>query len=925
MANELYLLDGMALIYRAHFALLRNPIMDSNGRNTSAIYGFCNTLLDILENKKPSYIALAMDTSEPTFRHEVYPEYKANREAAPEDIHASIPAIARLCECLGVKVVTCSGYEADDIIGTFARMATEAGGFHTYMVTPDKDFAQLVSSTVTMLKPSRQGLGGEALDPAAVREAWNVKDPKHVADVLALWGDSSDNIPGIPGVGEKTAKKLIGEYGDVEGLLANIEKLKGKQKERVAENADLARTYLDLVTIHQEVPVLETLEDLKLGQRDDKNLKAFFNEFEFNTIGKRVFGTTFKAPRKRRPSKLVQGDLFQADAPQADEEEAPPETKTLADIETEYRIAADAEARQALIHTLSEAEAFCFDLETDRLAKRDAVVVGIAFSTAPHTGTYVPVAPEEEAVILAEFEALWAGDAVKVGHNLKYDLGVLAWKGIEVKGPFFDTMIAHFLLDPDQRHNMDAISEQLLGYSPIRITTLIGEDPKSQKSMSEVPLEEIAPYATEDADVTWQLYRMFKPLLGKQGQEQVFHDIEMPLLPVLTAMEREGITLDPKMLENFSAVLAKQIAAEEEKVYELAGERFNLNSPKQLGEILYERLKLVEKPKKTRTGQYATNEPTLKSLSQHAIVQHILDFRQATKLKSTYVDALPAQINPTSGRVHTTFSQFGAATGRLASSDPNIQNIPIRTELGQEIRKAFVPRGEGWKILAADYSQIELRVMAEASKDPGLREAFDKGQDIHAATAARVFNVPIEEVTPEQRRRAKMVNFGIMYGISAFGLSQRLSIPRKEASEIIQGYFEGFPRVKQFMERTVQGCEQKGYVETLNGRRRDIRDINSRNRTTKNAAERIAINSPIQGTAADMIKIAMTQVQRALAQGSFKTRMLLQVHDELVFDLWEAEQDDVLPVIEEAMRETIPFEVPIVVDMGIGNNWLEAH
>jgi len=950
MASELYLLDGMALIYRAHFGLIRSPIIDSKGRNNSALYGFCNTLLDILK-KKPSHIALAMDTSEPTFRHETYPEYKAGRDAAPEDILAAIPNVVRLAQAFNVPVVTESGFEADDIIGTYARLATEAGGFHTFMITPDKDFAQLVSPSVTMLKPGRQGLGGEALDPAAVREQWSVKDPIHVADILALWGDTSDNIPGVPGIGEKTSKKLLLEYGDLETLLASTGDLKGKLKERLEEHADNARRWLELVTINQYVPVRTPLAELKLKPRDDVQLEAFFNEFEFNSIGKRLFGTTYKAPKVRKKKSNVQagnatqGDLFSgfADAEQpaetATDENAAPDVplKTLADFEHTYTVAADANSRAALIAELVDAPKFCFDLETDRLEKHGSTIVGIAFSTGPWTGTYVPigspehsVTPETEAAILAEFEPVWNAAALKIGHNLKYDLGVLRWKGIEVAGPFFDTMVAHFIVEPELRHNMNALAESELGYTPIPITKLIGsgntkKERDQQISMAEVPLKDAAEYATEDADITFQLHLALAPQLEQVGQENVFTEIEMPLLPVLTAMEYEGITLNPDMLAAFSETLAEQIVEEEEKVYELAGERFNIASPKQLGEVLYLKLQLVDRPKKTRTGQFATNEQTLKGLAQFPIVDHILRYRQASKLKSTYVDALPLQINPESKRVHTTFSQFGAATGRLASSDPNIQNIPVRTEQGQEIRKAFTARGPGWKILAADYSQIELRVMAEVSKDPGLREAFEQGHDIHAATAARVFDTPLKEVTAEQRRRAKMVNFGIMYGISAFGLGQRLSIPRKEAADIITAYFEKFSRVKQFMDRTIQRCETDGYVETLSGRRRRIRDINSRSTTVKKAAQRIAINSPIQGTAADMIKIAMNQVHRALEDGGYETRMLLQVHDELVFDLKVEEEKAIRKLLIKEMETTLPFEVPIRIDIGTGENWLEAH
>ena len=925
MSKKLVLLDGMALIYRAHFAFIRSPVLTRDRRNVSALFGFTNTLLEMIERHRPSHIAMALDTSEPTFRHERYPAYKANREESPEDIREAIPDVVRLCEAFRVPVLRSPGYEADDIIGTYARLA-ESEGFFTYMVTPDKDFAQLVTEQTHLYKPGRQGQAPEIFDPAGIREHWNVEEPARVADILGLWGDSSDNIPGVPGIGEKTSKKLIGQYKSLDNLLAHTDELKGKQRERLEEHAEDAVLSRELATICTEVPVDRALDDLASQPMDEEAVQAMFTEFEFNTLAKRLFGKDFKAGRGGG-GKPVQGELF-GEADGSAQDQPPAEAlATIATTDHDYRLIAGAEARAAFRAELEAQSAFCFDLECDQLDPRGAGVLGIAFSWAAHRGAYVAVErPEDEAAVLAEFApALAKPDVLKIGHNLKFDLLLLAWKGVEVTGPLFDTMVAHFLIAPERRHNMDALAEQELGYTPVPISELIG-DKKSDKSLRDVELQRVADYAAEDADITWQLHERLAPRLEEAGQTQVFHGIEMPLIPALVAMEREGVRVDPGTLQTFGEELQTQIDEQRDRVFELAGEPFNLNSPKQLGEILYERLRLVEKPKRTRTGQYATNEPILRGLApHHEIVRCILDYREASKLKSTYVDALPLQIHPETGRVHTTFSQFGAATGRLASSDPNLQNIPIRTELGQEIRKAFVPRGPEWTLLAADYSQIELRVMAQMSGDEELRGAFDAGLDIHAATAAKVYGVPLEEVTTDMRRKAKMVNFGIIYGISAFGLQQRLGVTRKEASDIIAAYFREYPAVKRFMDSTVERCRRDGFIETLSGRHRTVRDIDSRNRTLRNAAERVAINSPIQGTAADMIKIAMTQVQQALREGGFRSRMLLQVHDELVFDLFRSEAEEVCPVIEKAMRETIPFEVPIVIEMGVGDNWLEAH
>lgn len=921
MDKKLFLLDGMALVYRAHFAFMRSPVFNSKGQNTSAIYGFLNTLLDLLGNYEASHIAIAFDTREPTENHKLYPEYKAQRESMPEDIAFALPHIERFAAAFNIPVLKYPGYEADDVIGTYAGMAAKEG-YEVYMVTPDKDFAQLVDDKVFMLKPGRAGNDPEVIDVEAVKEKWLVQECAQVADILGLWGDASDNIPGIPGYGEKTAKKLIAEYGTMENLIAHADDLKGKQKERLVENAEQGLLSKQLATINRAVPVTQALDSFSVDQRNDDEIKALFVEFEFNSLGKRLFGNAFSAGRGHES---LQGDLF--DQPAGDTATPGAALKTYNEKLVSYSLVDDAEGRSALIKKLAKAKSWCFDLETDSLEVSTTGLVGLAFSMTAGEAYYVSVSEENEQAILAEFEALFLNDSIeKIGHNLKFDISVLKWKGIEVKGKLWDTMIAHFLIQPEQRHTMDRLAEQYLGYSPISITTLIGEKKKDQISMREVPVAEVSPYACEDADITLQLKALLEPMLKDSGQEKVFYEIEMPLVSVLIEMEHEGINLDVPALDAFGLKLEKTIEELKASVFEAADTEFNLNSPKQLGEVLFDKMQLVEKPKKTKTGQYATNEQVLAGLAPlHPIVATILEYREASKLKSTYVDALPAAVNKETGRIHTSYTQTGALTGRLASNNPNLQNIPIRSPLGQEIRRTFIPRDEEYVLMAADYSQIELRVMAEMSEDPGMREAFAQGHDIHAATAAKIYDVDLAEVTSDMRRKAKMVNFGIIFGISAFGLSQRLGIARKEAAEIIDQYFEKYPKVKAFMDGTVESCQKKGYVETMTGRRRYLRDINSNNKTIKSAAERTAINSPIQGTAADMIKMAMTGVQTALDQAGLKSRMLLQVHDELVFDAHRDELDELKALVTKEMEATLKMEVPILVEIGLGSNWLEAH
>jgi DNA polymerase-1 len=960
MVKKLFLLDGMALVYRAHFALITRPILSSRGVNTSALYGFTQTLLDIMKNRQPTHIAVAFDTDAPTARHAGYAEYKATRQAMPEDLSLALPHVYRMLEAFRIPVLTCDGYEADDIIGTLARQA-EKQGFTTHMVSPDKDFGQLIDENTFLYRPSRMGDGVEILGVPEIKQRWGIERPEQVIDVLALMGDSVDNVPGVPGVGEKTAMKLIGQFGTVENLLARTSELTGKLKERVETSREAALLSKQLVTINCESPCTVDLESLKVQPADEEKLKAILIEFEFNSIGKRLFGEDFKAgrgfqpggasvlpgagstasrpilrpPKPAAPSPNQTEDLVlegETEGGHAEEAPAPiaANLKTVGDVPHEYKTLTTAEERAELIQQLQKQDAFCVDLETTSLDPKEAQIVGMAFSFAPHKGYYValPKEPAEAKRVLEEFRPVFESERIeKVNHNLKFDISVLKANGIDVRGKLFDTMVAHSLVEPDMRHGMDFMSEVYLGYTPVPITKLIGDGKNgAQMNMADVPLDKISEYAAEDADVTWQLKAAVQPLLKERGAERVFYDIESPLIPVLADMELEGIKLDATALSDFSAQLTKEIADLEKTICKLAGTTFNISSPRQLGQILFDVLKICEKPKKTRTGQYVTDEQTLATLApDNEIVQRLLEHRTATKLKSTYTDALPATISPKTGRVHTTYNQVITATGRLNSQDPNLQNIPIRTQRGQEIRKAFVPRNKDYLLLSADYSQIELRIIAALSREAGLLEAFRTGADVHTATAAKVFNVFPEMVNAEMRRKAKMVNYGIAYGISAFGLAQRLGIPRKEGGEIINNYFKQFGGIRKYMDDTIAAARKQGYVETVIGRRRYFRDINSSNNTIRGAAERTAINAPIQGTAADMIKLAMVNIHRELTRRKLKTKMLLQVHDELVFDLYRPEEKEVRALMEEKMKTAIPLEVPIEVEMGVGENWLEAH
>ncbi len=957
MVKKLFLLDGMALVYRAHFAFINRPILTSKGVNTSALYGFTQTLLDILKNQQPTHLGVAFDTEAPTQRHTEFADYKATRQAMPEDLAVALPHVRRMVEAFNIPVLICDGYEADDLIGTLVRRA-EKEGFQSYMVTSDKDFGQLVTPSTFIYKPSRSGEGVEVLGLPEVQTRWGIQRPEQVVDVLALMGDASDNIPGVPGIGERTAMKLIAQYGTVENLLAHTGELTGRARQTLETNREQALLSKRLATIIRDAPCQIELDALTVRPPDEAKLKELLVEFEFNSIGRRIFGEDFKAGRgagmpkaevqsPKSPPTTPAEQLVLVSDPEGGAVEGPKpkpvvvaNLKTIADVPHEYHLVSSPAERTKLIQTLQKLDSFCLDTETTSLDPKEARLVGLAFSFAAHTGYYVPLSQDDASrkhraphsalrtsSILNEFRPVLESERIeKAGHNLKFDLSVLKWHGVSVRGKLFDTMVAHSLIEPEMRHTMDYLSEAYLGYTPVPISKLIGDGKAGQLNMAEVSVEKVAEYSAEDADVTWQLRTALEPLLKEKGQERVFYEVESPLIPVLVDMEFEGIKVDAAALAEFGTQLSKEMDDAEKTIYRLAGTTFNLNSPKQLGQILFEVLKLGEAPKKTRTGQYATDEQTLLTLAtDHEIVRRLLEYRAASKLKSTYADALPEAIWPATGRVHTTYNQVMTATGRLNSQNPNLQNIPIRTERGQEIRKAFVSRSREYRLLSADYSQIELRIIAALSHEQAMLEAFTAGEDIHTATAARVFGVSADLVTPEMRRKAKMVNYGIAYGISAFGLSQRLGIPRAEAGDIINQYFKQFPGIRRYMDDTIAFARKHGYVETVTGRRRYLRDIRSLNNTIRSAAERNAINAPVQGTAADMIKLAMINIHRELARRQLRTRMLLQVHDELVFDLYLPEQKEILPLVEEKMKTAIPLDVPMVVEMGVGENWLAAH
>lgn len=931
--KKLFLLDGMALIYRAHFALSKNPRFTSAGLNTSAIMGFTNTLLEVIKNQQPTHIAVVFDTEAPTARHTEFEAYKAQRETMPEDLALAIPYVFKLIEGFQIPIITKDGYEADDIIGTLAKEA-ERKGYEVYCMTPDKDFAQLVTANIKIYKPARMGNGAEVLGVKEVLEKWEVSRVEQVIDILGLWGDAVDNIPGVPGIGEKTAKKLIADYDSVEGLIANVDKLKGKQQENVTLFAEQALISKKLATILLDVPVALDEEALLLQAPDKELLEPLFAELEFRTLGRRVFGEGFNVAEAKADAS-GQMDLF-GQAVLADHTdkkftsyEPPQAGKHIGNTPHDYVLVETEGQLQQLLSLLKAHDLICFDTETTGTDANDADLVGLSFCVAAGTAFYVPLPQDAEAgkALAYRFKEILENPLIaKIGQNLKYDILVLSWYGINVQGVLFDTMLAHYLIDPETRHGMDVLAENYLGYVPIPITDLIGPKGKNQKSMADVDPKLAGEYAAEDADVTFQLYQVFEPMLKEVNAQKLALEVEFPLVYVLADMEKVGVRIDVPALQEFSLLLEKDILLLEKTIYDKTGVRFNIASPKQLGEVLFDKLKLDAKAKKTKTGQYQTGEDVLLSLANKSdIVRDILDFRQLQKLKSTYVDTLPRLINKRTGRVHTSYNQAVAATGRLSSNNPNLQNIPIRTERGREVRRTFIPRDDDHVILSADYSQIELRLIAEMSGDKHMMEAFAANMDIHRATAARVYGVALENVSAAQRRNAKAVNFGIIYGQSAFGLSQSLGISRLEAKAVIDEYYAQYEGIKSYMEKTIAFAKEHGYVETLLGRRRYLRDINSANATVRGFAERNAINAPIQGSAADLIKIAMINIHKDISDRQLSGKMTMQVHDELVFDVPKSEVAVFREIIEHRMKTAIQTKVPILVEIGQGNNWLEAH
>ena len=932
--KKLFLLDAFALIYRAHFAFSKNPRISSKGVNTGAVLGFINTVMQVIKKENPTHIGVAFDMKGPTFRHVEFPEYKAHREAQPEDITIAIPYIRSFLEGMNIPIIEKAGFEADDVIGTLSKQGAKAG-FDVFMMTPDKDYAQLVEEHIFMFKPAFMGNKIETLGIPEVLEKFQIARVEQVIDVLGMEGDAADNIPGIPGVGKKTAIKLLAEFGSIEGLYNNTDKLKGKLKEKVEANKEQAFLSKRLATIILDVPVDFNEESLLISEPDQDHVIAIFDELEFRTLKKSVFGITdavtpvIKKSLSKKPANPDQMDMF-GEAIQS-ETEGEISDGPLATIDTtnhNYHLIESKEQRVALLGMLMNAKEVCFDTETTGLDALDALMVGMSFSVQKGEAFYVPVPPtvEEAMPIVTEFKTFLEHRGIKlIGQNLKYDIKVLKKYDIRVHSNLFDTMLAHYLLQPDQRHNMDVLAENYLNYSTVSIEKLIGKKGKNQLNMSDIDPALVCDYACEDADITFQLKEVFEPMLKERGELILFDKVEIPLVNVLASMEEEGITVDVDFLNIMSGELGGDALAAQEKVFELAGQEFNVASPKQLGEVLFEKMQLVEKPKKTKTGQYATGEEILTKLAgEHEICAKILEFREYKKLKSTYVDAIPKLVK-SDKRVHTNYSQAVAATGRLSSNDPNLQNIPIRTEKGRAVRKAFIPRDENFTLFSADYSQIELRIMAEFSGDESMKEAFANGLDIHKNTASKVFKVSLEEVDSDMRRKAKEVNFGIIYGMSAFGLSQNLNIPRKEAAEIIKAYFEEFSSIRSYMDKQIEFAQENGYVKTILGRRRFLRDINSRNATVRGYAERNAVNAPIQGSAADMIKVAMINIDKWMRKEGLKSKMLLQVHDELIFDAHKDELELLKDKVEYYMANAIPMKVPLEVGMGTGENWLEAH
>jgi len=918
--KRLFLLDAYALIYRSYFAFIRNPRFNSKGLNTSAMFGFVNTLDQLLKNENPTHIAVVFDMNVPTFRHEMFKEYKANREEMPEDLRKAIPYVRQIIEAYNIPIIEKAGFEADDVIGTLAKTA-EKKGYETFMVTPDKDYAQLVSENIFMYKPARGGNEIEIWGLDQVKENFMVEKPEQVIDVLGLMGDTADNIPGCPGVGPKTAMKLISDFGSIDNLYKNIDQLKGKQKENLQTYEKQVRMSQTLARIILDVPVGFDEKALELNDPDIPKLKNIYSELEFRTFISRL-------QENARPEPVFeQGTLF-GNLP----EPTVSEEKKQATIETvphDYYLIETPEQRASLRAELSIQDEFCFDTETTGLDTQTAELVCLSFAFRNHEAYCVPVPKEREkaTALVKEFELVFGDERIlKIGQNLKYDISILMNYGLEIKGPLYDTMIAHYLIQPELRHNLDYLCEQYLGYEKVTTESLIGKKGKSQMNMRQVAIEKLRDYSCEDADLTLQLKRAIDPELDKYEVRKLFNEIEMPLIFVLADMEMAGVRINPEELNRYAEVLRRQIIDVEREIIGLAGEEFNVSSPKQLGPILFEKLKIDSNVKKTKTKQYSTSEEVLVKLTdRHPIVGKILEYRGLKKLLSTYVEALLLLINPRTGKIHTSYNQAIAATGRLSSTNPNLQNIPIRDENGREIRKAFIPSDENHLFLSADYSQIELRIMAALSKDEHMLEAFRKGEDIHAITASKIFKVPVSEVTSDMRRKAKTANFGIIYGISAFGLSQRLNIPRTEAKELIDGYFENFSRVKQYIDESILKARQAGFVQTIMGRKRYLNDINSANAVVRGVAERNAINAPIQGSAADIIKIAMITIWKEIKRRKLQSKMVLQVHDELNFDVPVNEVEEMKEIVKNGMENAVDIGLPLTVEMNTGSNWLEAH
>ena len=939
--KRLFLLDAYALIFRGYYAFIKNPRINSKGMDTSAIMGFMNSLLDVIRREKPDHLAVCFDKDGSTERTALYPEYKANRDETPDAIRIAIPYIQKILKAMHIPVIEVSGLEADDIIGTLSKQA-EKEGYKVYMVTPDKDFGQLVSENIFMYRPSRMGNGIEIWGIPEIQERFGVERPEQVIDYLGMMGDASDNIPGLPGVGDKTAKKFIQQFGSLEELLANTDQLKGKMKEKVEANGDLGRLSKQLATICITCDVEFDAEDYELSEPDIPQVQEVFDELEFRrlrdqfiklfTEEEEVSQDSKEAapkPTSSGPAGSGQFALFEDGNAQASTQTSYSGRKTSKDVPHVYQSVNAGMALQLFVKNLVKQKSVCFDTETTSIDPLHAELVGIAFSWESGKGYYVPFPEDRDEAngLLDELRPFFESTEIeKIGQNLKYDIKVLKQYDIPVLGPLFDTMLAHYLINPDMRHNMDLLAETYLNYTPISITSLIGKKGKNQLSMRQVPLEQQTEYAVEDADITYQLAQHFRKELAEAGTDELFEKIEVPLLRVLADMELEGINLNKDFLNKLSSELEDDMRNLSTKIYEQAGIEFNIASPKQLGEILFDKMKLVDKPKKTKTGQYSTAEDVLSSLAKdHQIIRDVLDYRGVAKLKSTYVDALPEQVNPNTGRVHTDYMQTVAATGRLSSNNPNLQNIPIRTERGRQVRKAFIPRDKDHILLAADYSQIELRIIAALSKETNMIEAFKNGEDIHASTASKVFNVPLKEVTREQRGNAKTVNFGIIYGVSAFGLSNQTDLSRTEAKELIETYYKTYPKLRNFISEQIDFARENGYVQTVLGRRRYLRDINAGNQVVRGAAERLAINAPIQGSAADIIKIAMINIHEKLVKEKLKTKMLLQVHDELVFDVHKTELDLIKELVKSEMESAYILDVPLVVDLGTGRHWLEAH